>query len=201
MKNRIMIKSLKRSTIAILLLAIFYIGTLFIQKFTQTQTPQAQVLSARTNLSLFEEPMEGRTPIINAINNAQQSVEVEVYLLSDKQIISALEQAQARGVSVKVMLEQHPFGGSSSNPKTKLMLSQANISVEWTSSAFSLTHEKAIIIDHKELFVLNQNLTTSAFSKNREYDVIDNNPGDVAEAEQIFSADWQRQPFTPTDSH
>ena len=49
------------------------------------------------------------------------------------------------------------------------------ITFEWTNSTFSLTHEKSIVIDKNKAFILNQNLTASSFSKNREYDVLDTN--------------------------
>jgi phosphatidylserine/phosphatidylglycerophosphate/cardiolipin synthase-like enzyme len=195
-------KWLRRSTISVLLLAIFYTASLLFHATTpQPSAPSAQVLSAATNVALFTEPKNGRQPILDALTSAAQTIDVEVYLLSDQQIITALQQAQARGVTVRVMMEQHPFGGGSTNPKTMQTLQQANIAVKWTSSAFLLTHEKSIIVDNKTLFVLNQNLTASSFSKNREYDIIDTNPQDVAEAEQLFNADWNREGFTPTDSH
>ena len=82
------------------------------------QHKKLDVLGAKTNTTLFVEPDAGRTPIIDAIDSAQKEVLVEVYLLSDKSVINALDKAKNRGVSVKVMLEEHPFGGGSLNSRT-----------------------------------------------------------------------------------
>lgn len=192
---------LRRSTIVVLLIAIFYVGSLLFNSQFQKTTQQFRVLSATSNLTLFEQPQATQQPILEALGNAQHAIDIEVYLLSDEKIIAALEDAQRRGVIVRVMLEQHPFGGGSTNPKTMQILENAGIATKWTSSAFLLTHEKAIIIDNNLLFVLNQNLTASSFSKNREYNIIDDNPQDISEAEKIFVADWKRVPYFPADSH
>lgn len=138
---------------------------------------------------------------MTAIDKANREILVEVYLLSDKQIIQALETASNRGVAVRILLEKHPFGGSNVNIKTYQELQRTHIPVKWTSNAFSLTHEKAMVIDGQEAFVLNQNLTVSSFSKNREYDIEDFNPEDVGEIRRMFIADWERKNFTPTDDN
>lgn len=193
-------RKLKRTAIGILILALFY-GFSYLIPLIHPPRPSTQVLSAVSEVTLFTQPESGARPIIAAINKASRSIKVEVYLLSDKDIIKALEEARLRGIDVKVILEHHPFGGSTLNPKTKTELEKANIPVHWSAPEFALTHEKSIIIDERQLFVLGQNLTTSAFSKNREYDIIDDNPADVKEAVNIFTADWNNTTFTPTDSH
>lgn len=185
------------------LLVLFLIGLVYVWFFaTHLTTPNQaslQVLGANTNITLFEQPGAGREPIINAIEKAQKEILVEVYLLSDKEIIKALSEARTRGVKVNVMLEEHPFGGGNLNNKSKSELEKNNISFKWANSTYPLTHEKAIVIDGAEAFILNQNLTASAFSKNREYNVVDTNPEDVTEIRNIFINDWERKSFSPTN--
>jgi len=94
-------------------------------------------------------------------------------------------------------MEQHPFGGNNLNTKTKTELDSHGINTQWASPSFTLTHEKTMVIDNAEVFILSQNLTASAFSKNREYDVLDTNPQDVMEIATIFKDDWQRTSFVP----
>ncbi|HET9946617.1 MAG TPA: phospholipase D-like domain-containing protein [Patescibacteria group bacterium] len=186
---------------------IFVLGLLFLVYATYffthlpSQTTPSHVLSATSNVSLFTQPETGKHPILDAISQAHQEILVEMYLLSDKDIISSLEQAKTRGVLVEVMLEQHPFGGGNLNTKTQKELTGNGISFEWTNPRFALTHEKSIIIDGQEAFILGQNLTTSAFTKNREYDVIDTTPQDVLEIRNIFLADWERKSITLPQSH
>lgn len=189
---------LKKHLGYLLLLALVY-GIYFLTQATAHSSPQ--VLGVSTNTTLFEEPDSGRAPILAALQGAQKEILVEVYLLTDKSVIGALEGAAARGVAVKVMLEPHPLGSTKYNEATAQQLQQAHIAFSWTDPAFALTHEKAIVIDDSEVFILSQNLTTSAFEKNREYDVLDTNTTDVNAVRNMFIADWERQSFTPTDSH
>jgi len=159
------------------------------------------VLGSSTNLQLFIQPDAGTDPIVSALNGAQKDILVEDYLLSDKEIITALEQAKQRGVDVEVMLEEHPFGGSSLNHKAKTALTKAGISFKWTNPNFALTHEKAIVIDDNEAIIMTQNLTAAAFKSNREYDIIATNPADVSEIETMFKDAWQRSTFDSTTTN
>lgn len=170
--------------------------------FNVVSHPSAlQVLGADTNIILFAQPDAGRQPILDAIDNARQEILVEMYLLSDKQIIEALSNARERGVAVNVMLEKHPFGGSNLNNNSEKILRENGVAVKWTNPSFSLTHEKAIVVDGRQAFILNQNLTAAAFTKNREYDVIDTDPQDVSEVRDIFLYDWERRSFDPPATH
>src|SRR5579884_1989014 len=63
-------------------------------------------------IKVFVEPAAGEQPVLDAINNARTSIYVEMYLLTDTNVISALENAAKNGLDVRVMLEEHPFGGS-----------------------------------------------------------------------------------------
>ena len=188
-----------KKLISSLVLILLVYSWFFIFHKPSVPTPK-QVLGTNTNITLFVEPEAGNKPILDAINNAQKEILVEVYLLSDKDIIASLENARARGVAVNVMLEDHPFGGGNINPKTKEELLSKDIKVAWSNPEFALTHEKAIIIDANTAFILSQNLTAASFTKNREFDVIDKNISDVTEIRNIFLADWSRESFKPTDT-
>lgn len=185
----------KKHLLTLILLLLVYAWYFLFYQHTHPST--LNVLGAKTNLILYEQPDSGTKPLVDELNSAQREILVEVYLLSDKDIIKALEDAKARGIKVMVMMEQHPFGGSGLNPKTKKQLNADGIMTQWSNPSFSLTHEKAIIIDAHEAFILSQNLTNSSFSKNREYDILDTNPSDVAEIRTIFADDWERKSFSP----
>ena len=178
----------------LLILCILLVYGAYVVTHVHTATKQ-QVLGASVNLSLFVQPESGEQPILDAINASQKEVDVEVYLLSDKDIIASLIAACGRGVTVRVMLEEHPFGGGTINQKTHQQLNSSCVHVAWTNPTFSLTHEKTIVIDSQEVFILNQNLTASSFTKNREYDIIDTNRVDIATIQQLFQADWTRNSF------
>lgn len=159
------------------------------------------IVAADSQIAIFVQPQAGQAPLVDEIARAKKEILVEVYLLSDEKVLSALEAAASRGVIVKVMMEQHPFGGGNINQHTAQLLKNTRVQVKWTNPQFALTHEKTMTIDGQETFILNQNLTTAAFEKNREYDVIDTNPADVAEVKAIFEADWERKSHQHTSSH
>ncbi len=150
-------------------------------------------------VQVFVEPDMGDHPITDAIHNAKKSVWLEIYILSDTNVIHALEDAANSGIDVRVMLEPHPFGGSS---PTRVMdeLQATGAKVETSSPAFALTHEKGLIIDGTTAYIMTSNFSRSGLGgyqsssnyNNREYDIIDNNRTDVQAVTAIFQADWNR---------
>ncbi len=147
------------------------------------------------DVRFFVEPDAGVKPVTSAIAAATHSVWVEVYLLTDGRVIAALEDARHRGVDVRVMLEQHPYGFDVVAPQRTLQtLTTAGIRAKFANSAYTYTHAKMLIVDEATLFVLTANLSQSALGgsslgRNREFGVIDTHGEDVAEAAAIFLAD------------
>jgi phosphatidylserine/phosphatidylglycerophosphate/cardiolipin synthase-like enzyme len=172
------------------------------QASSSTASASAANGSGVTGLQVFVEPAAGETPILHAIAGAQRSVWVEVYLLTDRNVINALEDAAQRGVQVRVLLELNPYGAGTVSPQETLQeLQAAGVQAEGADSAYHYTHEKAIIVDGATLLILTANLTKSAlggssYADNREYGIVDSAAADVQEAASIFQADWQRT--TPT---
>jgi cardiolipin synthase A/B len=150
-------------------------------------------------VQVFVEPDDGEQVITNAIASAQKSIWLEIYILSDRNVIRALEDAANRGLDVRVMLEPHPFGGGTSPSKTLDTLAASGIKTQFTNPSFSLTHEKGMIIDGSSVYVMTSNFSRSALGgssgsssgyRNREYGIIDTNQQDILATEEIFVADW-----------
>ena len=147
---------------------------------------------------VFVEPEAGNQIIIDAITNAQRSIWIELYLLTDHKIINALESAAQQGLDVRVMLEVHPYGSSSSSPTQMLdRLRAAGVHAQATNPNFALTHEKGMVIDGNTAYIMTANFTLSALGgsssvTNREYGIIDANQQDVQAVTAIFNADWNR---------
>lgn len=158
------------------------------------------------DITAFVEPAAGETPILNAINGAQTSVYVELYLLTDTHVITALQNAAKRGLDVRVMLDPDPDGIGTSEPaQTLSKLSSAGVKTEDTSPSFTYTHEKGMIIDGKTAYIMSCNFTLSALggsssTTNREYGIIDTESTDVTTALGIFNADWNRSSYSLTDT-
>ncbi len=64
---------------------------------------------------VFVQPDDGREPVLEELDAATCTIDISVYLLSDDDVITALGEAVDRGVLVRVMLEEHPFGGGGSH--------------------------------------------------------------------------------------
>ncbi len=147
-------------------------------------------------VQLFVEPNDGDRVITNAIAGAKKTLLLEMYLLTERNVINALEEASQRGIDVRVMLEIHPYGGGSVSPQETLdRLKAAGVNAKATSPNFSLTHEKGMVIDGKTAYIMTSNFTASAlgssnYTKNREYGIIDSNAQDVQAVIDIFNADW-----------
>ncbi len=160
--------------------------------------PSGALVAANADARIFVEPEDGHEPLLAELNAATRSIDLVMYLLTDRQVLSALEGAERRGVQVRALLEQHPFGQAAANDATYSRLQRAGIAVRWTSPRFKLTHEKAAVIDRREALILTLNMTASAFSRNREYAAVDSTPEDVAEVGQLFEADRNGVSFTPS---
>ena len=152
-----------------------------------------------TGVKVFVEPAAGETPVLSAISGAKSSIDLEMYLLTDKNVISALENAAENGITVRVMLEPHPYGGGS--PASTLQaLSNAGAQTEDSSPDFALTHEKGMVIDDSTAYIMTTNFTQSALggsssTTNREYGIIDTDSTDVQTTLAIFNADWARSSY------
>lgn len=165
---------------------------------TVTTSSTSTVGAGTQGLQVFVEPDAGDHVITDAINGAKKSVWMEMYLLTDRNVINALEDAARRGVDTRVMLETHPYGGGSVSPTQTLdRLKAAGVQTNSTSPSFALTHEKGLIIDGNTAFIMSCNMTLSALggsssTSNREYGIIDTNSQDVQTVINIFNADWNR---------
>lgn len=179
--------------------------TITISSSTATQTPSAETdlsnaSSGSQGIKLYIEPNAGEQVIIGAIDGARKSVWVEMYLLTDKKVINALENAAHRQVDMRVILEAHPYGSASVSPtQTMEKLQAAGIKTRAASPDFALTHEKGMVIDGQTAYIMTSNFTNAAlgnskYTLNREYGIIDSNEQDVRTVQDIFTADWNRQP-------
>lgn len=138
------------------------------------------------------EPRDGPRGIVRVINQAQTSVFVEIYILSDSRIVHALERASAQGVAVYVLLEPHPYGLASQPVGIAEKLRAAGARVRWSRPGFVYTHAKTIVIDGRVAVISTANFSRSAFSHNREFLLLDRRPRDVRAISAIFRADWDR---------
>jgi cardiolipin synthase A/B len=155
-----------------------------------TAAPAATLEPGATGL--FVEPDDGRAPVLDEINGARRSITLEIYLLSDREIIDALKNANTRGIDVRVLLEENPFGGGGDQSGIYNELEGAGINVRWSNPVFTFSHIKTFVIDNNVALIMNLNLSKSSFTRNREFGIVTTDPAAVHTAAQIFEADWAR---------
>jgi len=153
-----------------------------------TPTP----VPAPSPVTVFVEPEAGAQPVVSALRRAESSILMKMYLMTEREVIAALKDAVARGVSVRVMLEEDPYGYGD-NEAVFADLQAAGVQVKWANPTFRLTHEKSIVVDGRMALIMTLNQTHSAFTRNREFGVITSDPADVAEIVAVFEADWERR--------
>jgi phosphatidylserine/phosphatidylglycerophosphate/cardiolipin synthase-like enzyme len=141
-------------------------------------------------LQPFLEPEANQHPVLFALATAKKSIFMEMYLLTDNDVIDWLKQARERGVDVRVLLEAQPAGGGPGNQPAISELQKANVTVKISNAAYRLTHAKFIVLDETTALIMTLDQTRSAFTTNREFGIIDSNPEDVAEIISVFQADW-----------
>jgi len=149
---------------------------------------------------LYVMPEDGRQPVIDEIAAAERTITLHIYLLSDGATINALEAAVGRGVAVRVLMEEHPFGGAGTQAAIFGRLATSGIDIRWGNPTFRFSHIKAMVIDGEAALIMNQNLTRSAFDGNRELNVMTTRPTEVAQVAALFEADWKRTAEPPAGS-
>lgn len=142
------------------------------------------------NLRIIVEPSDNASALKNAILGAKTSVHMTMYLLSSSTIIDALITQKNAGREVQVLLNQYFPANAGSNQATYMQLVNAGVTVRWAPSTFTLTHEKCVIVDQTQAWIMTMNVTQSSPSGNREFLAVDTDPADVQEAEALFEADF-----------
>ena len=174
------------------LLRIFYCSFLavllfFIPSYSDVSDPALQ---------LGIEPEIGQEPIIRAMDQAKQSIDLAMYLFTDKKIALTLKRAAARGVKVHVLLERAPYKFDSANDWLKNYWYDS--SVLWrfapaSQSGLNFLHEKMLLVDHHQAWIMTFNFVYSSFSKKkieRNFFILDENPIEVEKLTKIFEKDW-----------
>ena len=133
-------------------------------------------------------PQDGHQPIIGAIDSAKTSVHMVMFLLTDRGVVDAIKRAYARGVEVKIILNQSTLTTNSTNLDIYNELNKLGIDIIRSSTGFSITHEKAMVIDNTTVFITAMNLS-NGYPTERDYGVSTTNSDVLKEWNAVFNAD------------
>jgi phosphatidylserine/phosphatidylglycerophosphate/cardiolipin synthase-like enzyme len=146
-------------------------------------SPLAPSARAAGAVTVYVEPRDGVAPLVSFIAGARRVLDGEVYELTSKPVEAAFVAAARRGVAVRIALEPHLEGASRSLPiQAYRTLAAGGAYVEWTSSMFTYTHAKYLVADGSHAWIGSPNWTAAASKSNREFAVVDPDPGVAGEA-------------------
>jgi hypothetical protein len=135
-------------------------------------------------------PTDSQTHLINLINGATQSIDIEAEEFSDTAAVNAIVAAEKRGVTVRIVLE-NPSDYSSEVSDVEAAGGQVT---GYSSSTGFYVHAKTIIVDYglsdQKAFAGSENLTSNSLNDNRELGLIVSDSGVVSGLETTFDADF-----------
>lgn len=128
--------------------------------------------------------------IIELIDNAKETIYIPTFLITHKDIATALIKAKQRQVNVKIIIDAN----STNTRNTKhALLRQNNIQLKTENYAGKL-HAKTIIIDNEYLILGSMNFSNSGDNKNDENLVIIKNPKFAKAHHNFFLYLWAKIP-------
>ena len=146
--------------------------------------------------TLVVEPSGGFSGVYNLINGAKHSIDVTMYEFSDTTAESDLAAAAARGVQVRVILDQRE---KSTNDAAYRYFTDHKVGVVWSSASYEYTHQKTMVVDDSEAVIMTANLTSKYYATSRDFLVTDSGPADISAIVAVFDADYAHRSVTPGD--
>jgi cardiolipin synthase A/B len=157
-----------------------------------TTTPRSQEVESFVMPQGFEARMS------SLIDNAQTSLDIQMYLWTSTSLANKVVAAKQRGVNVRVLLDPDHAGNST----VKSSLSSGGVTWKDAPAIYEFSHAKYLIIDKKTAVIMSGNWNYDAFVSERNYGFIDRDAEDVADTQAIFDADWASangNPSMPAD--
>lgn len=130
---------------------------------------------------------EIRTALLELLNQAEQTIDVEMYVLTDDEVVLALERAEQRGVQVRVILDPNQSGNQKHVERLKLH----GVEVKWFPvNKPAQMHRKLAIVDGKQLFAGSVNWSYNGLARNEELMLLVEDPEIARKLDEIFATDW-----------
>lgn len=114
--------------------------------------------------------------IVNAIQNAKNSIDIAAFVLTSDDIFSALIDSHNRGVVIRVVIDAKSANMNGSDVQALL---DQNIPVK-LNSEFKIMHNKYIVIDKESVQTGSFNYSANADKRNAENALFLNNQPDIA---------------------
>jgi phosphatidylserine/phosphatidylglycerophosphate/cardiolipin synthase-like enzyme len=175
-----------RSYLAVLILTVA--GVVGIYQVQNVSLPVAAAVTQApvrpASIVAYFSPNGGCTDaIVNELNGAKKSIDVQAYSFTSAPIADAVAKAHARGVAVRVILDK-----SQQTERYSSLTYLRNHSVPtWVDSKHAIAHNKLMIIDGRTLITGSFNFSKAAEERNAEnLLVIRDNPDLIRQYQENF---------------
>lgn len=152
-------------------------------------------------MKLTIQPDAGIAPVLKAIHHAKRSIDIVIFRLDIKEVVSALSTAVQRGVTVRALVAHTNRGGEKTLRKLEMQMLETGITVSRSSEDFGRYHGKLLIVDERILHLFAFNLTCLDVKKSRSFGLATTKRELVADALRLVTADRDRKTYTPTAKH
>ncbi|MGC0315062.1 putative Ig domain-containing protein [Kitasatospora acidiphila] len=141
--------------------------------------------------NLVWSPTDSQTQLLNLINGAQHSLDVEEEEFGDAALVNAIVADAQRGVAVRVVAEN--TSGSYTTQLNQVTAAGGKVTT-YTSSTGYYIHAKAIVSDYgtstAKAFAGSENFSDNSLNHNRELGIILSDSGVVSGLESAITADF-----------
>ena len=131
-------------------------------------------------------PVNARERLLQLIQGAKTSVDLEGEELSDYKIVNALSAAVGTGAKVRVVLSDNAPSAAQSTAVAQLKAAGVHV----VSVGKPYIHAKAIVADGARAYVGSENFTTGSLQYNRELGLITSNVASVTKVAQTIEQDF-----------
>jgi phosphatidylserine/phosphatidylglycerophosphate/cardiolipin synthase-like enzyme len=155
--------------------------------------PQAtrSIADVSDEVSFFTTPKDLHRTWLRAIGKAQESVFMEMFHLTDEDVVKALR-AKSQSVEITLILDSSNLSDPATEQvKEEILADRPNIRIYPSSgppNGFVQTHTKAMVIDGTLALITSINLTNNA-NIQRDYGIETSDPEVISEMTKVFNDD------------
>jgi phosphatidylserine/phosphatidylglycerophosphate/cardiolipin synthase-like enzyme len=133
-------------------------------------------------------PEAGEAPYVSALQTAQTSIDLQVYLMGYGGILDTLTAKAQAGVAVRVILDRAKMD---TNQKYYDQLTLAGAQVKWSDTRFVFQHSKFFTVDNQVAVISTGNYSASfSILRERNHVATVRDPADLLDLRDMFEADW-----------
>ncbi|HYW22923.1 MAG TPA: phosphatidylserine/phosphatidylglycerophosphate/cardiolipin synthase family protein [Terriglobales bacterium] len=160
---------------------------IFRQDWSLSGGQPAPIAPAAGSVAQTAPGQEIRNLLMQALASAARSVQAEVFVLTDSDVIEGLAAARRRGVSVRLLLDPD----QDVNRASFGLLRESGVDVRWYPvPPGAKLHAKAALFDGRRLLVGSANWSLSGLSVNHELDLLFDDATTADAFASRFERDW-----------